>query len=103
MLTQSRERVSEELARLQKDNDSLQGKHSLHASLQQAENFILPDTIEVTRPPPCRHGLVRLKRLLLLSACAFLLVLKALLPSPLDTPREARTHNPRSRATRSAD
>lgn len=55
VLTQSRERVSEELARLQKDNDSLQGKHSLHASLQQAENFILPDTIEVTRPPPCGH------------------------------------------------
>uniref|UniRef100_A0A667IDL9 Rabaptin, RAB GTPase binding effector protein 1 n=1 Tax=Lynx canadensis TaxID=61383 RepID=A0A667IDL9_LYNCA len=49
VLTQSRERVSEELARLQKDNDSLQGKHSLHASLQQAENFVLPDTVEVTR------------------------------------------------------
>ncbi|XP_044900425.1 rab GTPase-binding effector protein 1 isoform X2 [Felis catus] len=49
VLTQSRERVSEELARLQKDNDSLQGKHSLHASLQQAENFILPDTIEALR------------------------------------------------------
>ncbi|GAB5580396.1 rab GTPase-binding effector protein 1 isoform X1 [Prionailurus iriomotensis] len=49
VLTQSRERVSEELARLQKDNDSLQGKHSLHASLQQAENFILPDTVEALR------------------------------------------------------
>lgn len=45
---QSREQVSEELVRLQKDNDSLQGKHSLHVSLQQAEDFILPDTIEVT-------------------------------------------------------
>lgn len=45
---QSREQVSEELARLQKENDSLQGKHSLHVSLQQAEDFILPDTVEVT-------------------------------------------------------
>lgn len=45
---QSREQVSEELVRLQKDNDSLQGKHSLHVSLQQAEDFILPDTMEVT-------------------------------------------------------
>ncbi|XP_066434977.1 rab GTPase-binding effector protein 1 [Eleutherodactylus coqui] len=46
VLMQSREQVSEELTRLQKDNESLQGKHSLHVSLQQAENFILPDTIE---------------------------------------------------------
>ncbi|KAM4044161.1 rab GTPase-binding effector protein 1 [Anomaloglossus baeobatrachus] len=46
VLMQSREQVSEELARLQKDNESLQGKHGLHVSLQQAENFILPDTIE---------------------------------------------------------
>uniref|UniRef100_A0A8C5XDX4 Rab GTPase-binding effector protein 1 n=1 Tax=Microcebus murinus TaxID=30608 RepID=A0A8C5XDX4_MICMU len=46
VLMQSREQVSEELVRLQKDNDSLQGKHSLHVSLQQAEDFILPDTIE---------------------------------------------------------
>ncbi|CAI9610142.1 unnamed protein product [Staurois parvus] len=46
VLTQSREQVSEELTRLQKDNESLQGKHSLHVSLQQAENFILPETIE---------------------------------------------------------
>uniref|UniRef100_A0A8C2W234 Rabaptin, RAB GTPase binding effector protein 1 n=1 Tax=Chinchilla lanigera TaxID=34839 RepID=A0A8C2W234_CHILA len=49
VLMQSREQVSEELVRLQKDNDSLQGKHSLHISLQQAEDFILPDTIEVLR------------------------------------------------------
>uniref|UniRef100_A0A2K6CAR5 Rab GTPase-binding effector protein 1 n=1 Tax=Macaca nemestrina TaxID=9545 RepID=A0A2K6CAR5_MACNE len=47
VLMQSREQVSEELVRLQKDNDSLQGKHSLHVSLQQAEDFILPDTTEV--------------------------------------------------------
>nr|XP_048304532.1 rab GTPase-binding effector protein 1 isoform X2 [Myodes glareolus] len=47
VLMQSREQVSEELVRLQKDNDSLQGKHSLHKSLQLAEDFILPDTVEV--------------------------------------------------------
>ncbi|XP_075051058.1 rab GTPase-binding effector protein 1 isoform X2 [Mixophyes fleayi] len=45
VLMQSREQVSEELARLQNDNESLQGKHGLHVSLQQAENFILPETI----------------------------------------------------------
>ncbi|XP_034845251.1 rab GTPase-binding effector protein 1 isoform X2 [Mirounga leonina] len=49
VLMQSREQVSEELARLQKDNDSLQGKHSLHVALQQAEDFILPDTVEALR------------------------------------------------------
>ncbi|XP_040099602.1 rab GTPase-binding effector protein 1 isoform X2 [Oryx dammah] len=49
VLMQSREQVSEELVRLQKDNDSLQGKHSLHVSLQQAEDFILPDTMEALR------------------------------------------------------
>uniref|UniRef100_A0A452UBK4 Rab GTPase-binding effector protein 1 n=1 Tax=Ursus maritimus TaxID=29073 RepID=A0A452UBK4_URSMA len=37
------------LERLQKENDSLQGKHSLHVSLQQAEDFILPDTVEALR------------------------------------------------------
>lgn len=47
VLTQSREQVSEELVRLQKDNESLQGKHSLHVSLQQAEDFILPEAAEV--------------------------------------------------------
>ncbi|KAM8977123.1 rab GTPase-binding effector protein 1 [Pelodytes ibericus] len=46
VLMQSREQVSEELNRLQKDNESLQGKHALHVSLQQAENFIVPETIE---------------------------------------------------------
>ncbi|EGV93948.1 Rab GTPase-binding effector protein 1 [Cricetulus griseus] len=49
VLMQSREQVSEELVRLQKDNDSLQGKHSLHVSLQLAEDFILPDTVGVLR------------------------------------------------------
>lgn len=52
---QSREQVSEELVRLQKDNDSLQGKHSLHVSLQLAEGFVLPDTVEVLRLPHQRH------------------------------------------------
>ncbi|XP_018408882.1 PREDICTED: rab GTPase-binding effector protein 1 isoform X3 [Nanorana parkeri] len=46
VLMQSREQVSEELTRLQKDNESLQGKHGLHVSLQQAENFILPETVK---------------------------------------------------------
>ncbi|XP_032071435.1 rab GTPase-binding effector protein 1 isoform X2 [Thamnophis elegans] len=49
VLMQSRELVSEELARLQKDNESLQGKHCLHVSLQQAEDFILPETGEGLR------------------------------------------------------
>ncbi|XP_038232131.1 rab GTPase-binding effector protein 1 isoform X3 [Dermochelys coriacea] len=46
VLMQSREQVSEELVRLQKDNESLQGKHSLHVSLQQAEDFSLPESME---------------------------------------------------------
>ncbi|XP_053223873.1 rab GTPase-binding effector protein 1 isoform X3 [Podarcis raffonei] len=49
VLTQSREHVSEELLRLQKDNESLQGKHCLHVSLQQAEDFILPESGEELR------------------------------------------------------
>ncbi|XP_057266723.1 rab GTPase-binding effector protein 1 isoform X2 [Pezoporus wallicus] len=49
VLTQSREQVAEELVRLQKDNESLQGKHSLHVSLQQAEDFILPEAAEELR------------------------------------------------------
>ncbi|XP_039220263.1 rab GTPase-binding effector protein 1-like [Crotalus tigris] len=49
VLMQSRELVSEELERLQKDNESLQGKHCLHVSLQQAEDFILPETGEELR------------------------------------------------------
>ncbi|XP_067393943.1 rab GTPase-binding effector protein 1 isoform X1 [Emydura macquarii macquarii] len=49
VLMQSREQVSEELVRLQKDNESLQGKHSLHVSLQQAEDFILPESMEEIR------------------------------------------------------
>ncbi|XP_063154086.1 rab GTPase-binding effector protein 1 isoform X1 [Candoia aspera] len=49
VLMQSRELVSEELVRLQKDNESLQGKHCLHVSLQQAEDFILPESGEELR------------------------------------------------------
>lgn len=60
VLTRSREQVSEELLRLQKDNDSLQGKHSLHAALQQAEDFILPDSVEALRELAlgCRESVV---------------------------------------------
>uniref|UniRef100_A0A4W5JUL9 Rab GTPase-binding effector protein 1 n=1 Tax=Hucho hucho TaxID=62062 RepID=A0A4W5JUL9_9TELE len=42
VLMQSREQVAEELSRLQRDNDSLTGKHRLHLSLQQEEDFKLP-------------------------------------------------------------
>ncbi|XP_078278178.1 rab GTPase-binding effector protein 1 isoform X3 [Rhinoraja longicauda] len=46
VLIQAREQVSDELMRLQKDNESLQGKHSLHSSILQEENFIPPATME---------------------------------------------------------
>ncbi|XP_067864018.1 rab GTPase-binding effector protein 1 isoform X2 [Heptranchias perlo] len=46
VLIQSREQVSKELMRLQKENESLQGKHSLHSSILQGENFIPPETVE---------------------------------------------------------
>ncbi|XP_072099028.1 rab GTPase-binding effector protein 1 isoform X3 [Mobula birostris] len=49
VLIQAREQVSEELMRLQKENESLQGKHSLHSSVLQEENFIPPDTVEELR------------------------------------------------------
>lgn len=60
VLLRSREQVADELARLQKDNDSLQGKHSLHASLQQAEDSVLPDTLEVPCFPVLRSRDARL-------------------------------------------
>lgn len=47
MLLTSREQVAEELSRLQRDNESLQGKHRLHLSLQQEENFQMPATTQV--------------------------------------------------------
>ncbi|XP_069741125.1 rab GTPase-binding effector protein 1 isoform X3 [Narcine bancroftii] len=46
VLIQAREQVSEELTRLQKENESLQGKHSLHSSVLQEENFVPPDAVE---------------------------------------------------------
>uniref|UniRef100_A0A8C4S5M1 Rabaptin, RAB GTPase binding effector protein 1 n=1 Tax=Erpetoichthys calabaricus TaxID=27687 RepID=A0A8C4S5M1_ERPCA len=47
VLMQSREQVAEELSRLQRENESLQGKHRLHIALQQQENFLMPDTVEM--------------------------------------------------------
>lgn len=44
VLMQSREQVADELGRLQRDNESLQGKHRLHLSLQQQEDFTLPSS-----------------------------------------------------------
>uniref|UniRef100_A0A8C2EKX1 Rab GTPase-binding effector protein 1 n=1 Tax=Cyprinus carpio TaxID=7962 RepID=A0A8C2EKX1_CYPCA len=44
VLLQSREQVTEELNRLQRDNESLQGKHRLHMTLQQQEDFHMPAT-----------------------------------------------------------
>uniref|UniRef100_A0A8B9HDX3 Rabaptin, RAB GTPase binding effector protein 1 n=1 Tax=Astyanax mexicanus TaxID=7994 RepID=A0A8B9HDX3_ASTMX len=46
VLLQSREQVAEELSRLQRDNESLQGKHRLHLALQQQEDFNMPTTIQ---------------------------------------------------------
>uniref|UniRef100_A0A667YI40 Rab GTPase-binding effector protein 1 n=1 Tax=Myripristis murdjan TaxID=586833 RepID=A0A667YI40_9TELE len=44
VLMQSREQVADELSRLQRDNESLQGKHRLHLELQQQEDFQMPNT-----------------------------------------------------------
>nr|XP_057942227.1 rab GTPase-binding effector protein 1 [Doryrhamphus excisus] len=44
VLVQSREQVADELSRLQRDNESLQGKHRLHTELQ--EDFIMPSTVQ---------------------------------------------------------
>ncbi|MBN3304184.1 RABE1 protein, partial [Amia calva] len=46
VLMQSREQVAEELSRLQRDNESLQGTHRLHLSLQQQEDFKMPTTVQ---------------------------------------------------------
>uniref|UniRef100_A0A8P4KRM8 Rab GTPase-binding effector protein 1 n=1 Tax=Dicentrarchus labrax TaxID=13489 RepID=A0A8P4KRM8_DICLA len=49
VLVKSREQVADELSRLQRDNDSLQGKHRLHIELQQQEDFqilILPQELQ---------------------------------------------------------
>uniref|UniRef100_A0A8C7WEV7 Rabaptin, RAB GTPase binding effector protein 1 n=1 Tax=Oncorhynchus mykiss TaxID=8022 RepID=A0A8C7WEV7_ONCMY len=50
VLMQSREQVADELSRLQRDNDSLTGKHRLHLSLQQQEDFKLPTTVQELQP-----------------------------------------------------
>uniref|UniRef100_A0A3Q3WVB0 Rab GTPase-binding effector protein 1 n=1 Tax=Mola mola TaxID=94237 RepID=A0A3Q3WVB0_MOLML len=46
VLVKSREQVADELSRLQRDNDSLQGKHRLHQELQQQEDFQMPSTVQ---------------------------------------------------------
>ncbi|XP_037323135.2 rab GTPase-binding effector protein 1 isoform X1 [Pungitius pungitius] len=46
VLVKSREQVADELSRLQRDNESLQGKHRLHEELQQQEGFHMPDTVQ---------------------------------------------------------
>lgn len=45
----SREQVADELSRLQRDNESLQGKHRLHVELQQQEDFQMPNTVQVRK------------------------------------------------------
>ncbi|XP_059912993.1 rab GTPase-binding effector protein 1 [Gadus macrocephalus] len=50
VLMQSREQVAEELSRLQRDNDSLKGKHRLHSELQQEEGFLMPGTVQELQP-----------------------------------------------------
>lgn len=47
VLVKSREQVADELSRLQRDNESLQGKHRLHFELQQQEDFQMPDAPQV--------------------------------------------------------
>lgn len=42
VLVQSREQLVEELSRLHRDNESLQGKQRLHTELQQQEDFSMP-------------------------------------------------------------
>ncbi|CAH1232876.1 RABEP1 [Branchiostoma lanceolatum] len=46
LLVESREQVYNELQRLQRENDSLQGKYTLHKSLQQSEGFVMPQGVE---------------------------------------------------------
>eukprot|EP00066_Takifugu_rubripes_P006303 XP_003971004.1 PREDICTED: rab GTPase-binding effector protein 1 [Takifugu rubripes] len=46
VLVKSREQVADELSRLQRDNESLQGKHKLHVELQQQEGFQMPDNVQ---------------------------------------------------------
>ncbi|XP_077449069.1 rab GTPase-binding effector protein 1 [Stigmatopora argus] len=46
VLVQSREKVADELIRLQRDNESLQGKRRLHTELLQQDGFIMPETVQ---------------------------------------------------------
>ncbi|XP_029028533.1 rab GTPase-binding effector protein 1 isoform X1 [Betta splendens] len=46
VLVKSREQVADELSRLQRDNESLQGKHRLHVELQLQEDFQMPNTVQ---------------------------------------------------------
>ncbi|XP_060941758.1 rab GTPase-binding effector protein 1 [Limanda limanda] len=46
VLVKSREQVADELSRLQRDNESLQGKHRLHVELQRQEDFQMPNTVQ---------------------------------------------------------
>lgn len=48
VLVKSREQVADELSRLQRDNESLQGKHRLHVELQQQEDFQMPLSVQVS-------------------------------------------------------
>ncbi|XP_072303124.1 rab GTPase-binding effector protein 1 isoform X2 [Eucyclogobius newberryi] len=45
VLVQSREQLVEELSRLHRDNENLQGKQRLHSELQQQEDFTLPSSV----------------------------------------------------------
>lgn len=53
VLVKSREQVADELSRLQRDNESLQGKHRLHVELQQQEDFQMPNTMQVCETQSC--------------------------------------------------
>lgn len=52
VLVKSREQVADELIRLQRDNESLQGKHKLHVELQQQEDFQMPESVQVGDSDP---------------------------------------------------
>uniref|UniRef100_A0A3B3ZXZ1 Rab GTPase-binding effector protein 1 n=1 Tax=Periophthalmus magnuspinnatus TaxID=409849 RepID=A0A3B3ZXZ1_9GOBI len=47
VLVQSREQLVEEMSRLHRDNENLQGKHRLHTELQQQEDFSMPTSISL--------------------------------------------------------
>uniref|UniRef100_A0A3P9JH45 Rab GTPase-binding effector protein 1 n=1 Tax=Oryzias latipes TaxID=8090 RepID=A0A3P9JH45_ORYLA len=63
VLVKSREQVAEELSRLQRDNESLQGKHRLHVELQQQEDFQMPNTVQELQGLvfQCREDMVALR------------------------------------------